>query len=81
MSRRGVGVVFIAIAAFFFGIRFLAAAIFGSNVSTWNGELFQALLQYVDQGLTPVSVVSLFLGVVYLVWAELSELKEPRQQG
>lgn len=78
MSRRGVGAVFVVIAAFLFATRFVVAAIFGSNVSSWNAELFNAMLQYVDQGLTPASAVSLFLGALFLVWAELTELKAPR---
>lgn len=77
MSRRKVGVSFLAISAFLYATRFMAAAVWGSGFSTWNTKNFSALLRYVDQGLTTWSVVALVAGLVYLVWAEIG--KESRQ--
>lgn len=71
MSRRGAGVAFCAIAAFLFGVRYLAAAIFGSGVRGWNADLFDAMLQYVGAVPLVLSLVSLVAGLFYLVWAEL----------
>jgi hypothetical protein len=71
MSRRATGVAFLAISAFLFGIRFIAAAIFGSRLTSWDANMFNAFLSYVDQGLTATSVVGLILGAAYLLWAEI----------
>ena len=76
MSRRTTGFGFIFIAAMLFGIRYLAAAIYGSSQTSWNSDLFGALLSYVDQGITPVIIIALILGVIYLLWAELSTKKQ-----
>jgi hypothetical protein len=74
MSRRASGVAFIGYAALFYITRFLSAAIWGQGFSSWNAEGFQALLGYVDQGLSTVSLISLVVGGVYILWGELTEL-------
>lgn len=73
MSRRTTGVSFIGFATLLYITRFLAAAIWGGNFSTWSTENFAALLSYVDQGLTNLSILALVVGIVYLVWGELKE--------
>jgi hypothetical protein len=75
MSRRTTGVSFIAIATVLFITKFFAAAIWGGNFSTWSAENFAALLGYVDQGLTNLSIIALVIGLVYLVWGEVNERK------
>jgi hypothetical protein len=71
MSRRTTGVAFIAISAFLFGVRFIAAAIYSEGLTSWDAAMFNTFLSYVDQGLSTTSVIALVLGAVYLVWAEL----------
>jgi hypothetical protein len=73
MTRRGTGLGFIGISALLFATRHIAAAIFGSGTTSWNSELYLAMLGYVDQGLSTASIVALVLGGAYLLWAELSE--------
>lgn len=73
MNRRAAGVAFCAIAAFLFASRYMVAAIFGSNVNSWNAELFGRMLVYTGTGLLWVSGFSLIVGVVYLVAAETAE--------
>ena len=73
MTRRGVGLGFIAIAAFLFAARFIAAAIFGSGVTSWDADLFHSMYGYVGSGLTTAAVVALIAGIAYLVWGELTE--------
>ena len=79
MSRRTTGNTLIAVSAFLFAAHFLAAAVFGSNVASWDADLFRAMLQYTDQGLSTASLVALIAGVVYLPWAELSEVTNKRK--
>lgn len=75
MSRRMAGVSLIAISALLFSTRYLSAAIFGSGVSSWNRELFQAMLTYVGNELVTLSGMALIGGILYLVWAELDHRK------
>lgn len=70
MNRRGAGLTFILIAALLFCTRYISAAIFGSNVSIWNAELFAAMLEYTGSELLVISIISLLVGIVYLFWAE-----------
>ena len=71
MSRRAAGIVLVSCAALMQAARYLTAAVFGSNVVSWDKGLFQAMLKYVGSGLTVWSLVLLAAGVGYLVWAEL----------
>jgi hypothetical protein len=79
MSRRTAGVFFILIAALLYASRYLSAAIYGSNQSSWNSQLFNGLLQYVGNGLTAWAVVALIVGIVFLVWAEIEARKEKKE--
>ena len=74
MSRRTVGAILIFTAAFLYGVRYLAAGFFGSNVTSWNQGLFNAMLDSVGPNLVRLSCVALVFGVVYLVWAEVEEM-------
>ncbi|RJE90266.1 hypothetical protein D3P07_08655 [Paenibacillus sp. 1011MAR3C5] len=63
MHRRTVGVVFIIIAAFLYGVRYLSAAIYGSNISAWSKERFANLLTYVGGGPLVLSWIALIVGI------------------
>lgn len=81
MHKRTVGMTFICIAAFLYGVRYITAAIFGSNVSSWDSSLFKAMLNYIGNGPLIFSVLSLILGILYLIIAEFGEaLKGSFQQ-
>jgi hypothetical protein len=73
MQRRTVGMIFICIAAFLYGIRYISAAIFGSNVSSWDSSLFKEMLHYVGNGPSVFSVLSLIVGIIYLVISEFEQ--------
>lgn len=73
MQRRTVGMMFICIAAFLYGVRYIAAAIFGSNVSSWSSPLFKEMLNYVGKGPVIFSVLSLIVGILYLIVSEFGE--------
>ncbi len=75
MGKRGVGAIFCLIAAILFSTRYLAAAVFMSGVSSWDGALYAVGLEYVGSPLITLSIVSLIIGIGYLVWAEVSEKK------
>jgi hypothetical protein len=77
MSRRATGVAFIGFATLLFTTRFLSAATWGQGFSSWNADHFQSLLGYVDQGLTKASLIALIIGGIYILWAEIGELRGP----
>jgi hypothetical protein len=80
MSRRAAGIVLVGCAALLESARYLAAAIYGSNMISWNADLFQAMLQYVGNGLVVWSRAMLIVGIVYLVWAEMRVFHSRRQK-
>jgi ornithine cyclodeaminase/alanine dehydrogenase-like protein (mu-crystallin family) len=71
MSRRKTGALLIVTASILYAARFVTAAIFGSGMSSWNAELFDALLEYVGPELVIASAIALALGLVYLIWGEI----------
>ena len=73
MNKRGTGVIFCLISSLLFIARYIAASIFGSSLSSWSSKLFNAMLEYVGPELHYASLVSLIVGIIYLVWAELEE--------
>ena len=70
MDRRSVGVAFCFISAFLFATRYISAAIFGSNVISWDEGIFSAMLTSIGSSLTTLSIISLIIGIIYLVMAE-----------
>lgn len=71
MSRRATGTMLLFISALLYATRYLSAAIFGSGISSWSRELFQAMLINVGRELVIFSAISLIAGLAYLVWAEV----------
>lgn len=78
MNKRGTGVMFIAISALLFATKYLAAAIFGSNVSSWDEELFQSMLSYIGSPLSTLSICALLIGIAYIGWGEYEEIKSKK---
>ena len=79
MNNKGVGVVFCLIAAILAAARYIAAAVFMSNVSSWSEELFQYGLEYVGSSLKILAVVSLIAGIVFLALGVRQDLKESKK--
>ncbi|WP_406677619.1 hypothetical protein [Moorella sp. ACPs] len=71
MSKRTAGISLLAIAAFLHGIHYLAAAIFGSGVSSWSNDLFRSMLGYTAPGIAAWAKIALAGGIIYLLWAEI----------
>ena len=76
MTKRSVGSVFCVISAILFSARYMAAAIFMSGVSSWSRGLFVTGLEYVGTPLLWGSIISLIVGLRYLIWAELSKNRD-----
>ncbi len=74
MGRRSVGLGFCGIAAFLFSVRYVGAAIYFSGFAQ-GGASFNSLLPEFGASLVVMSIVSLVVGIVYLVWGEIGNQK------
>lgn len=75
MNKRGTGTIFCLIASLLFSARYITVAIFMSNTASWDNELFALGLEYQGNALLVFSIISLIIGITYLVWAEIDERK------
>ena len=78
MNNKGVGAVFCLIAAILMSARYISAAVFISNVSTWDSALFQSALSYVGSPLKIAAIVSLVVGIVFLAVGLYQDIKHPK---
>ena len=68
MNNKGIGAIFCLISAVLMSARYIAAAIFMSNVVSWNSSLFQAGLSYVGSSLIVAAIIALIVGICFLVY-------------
>jgi len=75
MKKRTTGVAFIFIAALLFISRYITTAIWCAGASTkgWDYNLFTNMLDCIGTPLLTCSIVSLIVGVGYLIIAEKSK--------
>ena len=76
MNNKGVGAIFCLISAILASARYIAAAIFMSNVTSWDSSLFQAGLSYVGSPLKVAAIVALIAGICFLGYGLLQDLKK-----
>ncbi|URN93827.1 MAG: hypothetical protein NAG76_18645 [Candidatus Pristimantibacillus lignocellulolyticus] len=69
--KNTIGIIFICISAFLYGIWYLSAAIYGSGMSSWSRDLFKSMLEYVGPGPLILSCISLITGLVILLYSNL----------
>lgn len=79
MNNKGTGAVFCLIAAILAAARYIAAAVFMSNVTSWNAELFQCGLDYVGSPLKIMAVISLIVGIVFQVLGVCQDLRKTKK--
>ncbi|RXI96319.1 hypothetical protein DS745_21590 [Anaerobacillus alkaliphilus] len=76
MTKRGAGVGFIAISAFLVSIKYLSVAIFGSALGIGNGRIIADMASDIGSTLNIFSLCTLVVGIAYIVWGELEEVKK-----
>lgn len=76
MIKSILGSVFLLISAIFYSTRYICASIGVSNSDTWSAEEFNVLLENVPNNLLILSVISLLIGLVFIVWSILDRPKE-----
>ena len=77
MNNKGLGLGFIAIAAFLYAMRFLCAAAYGSHTASWGSELFNSMYVYVGPDLTIASGVAGVTGFFFLLRGDGPKKDEP----
>ena len=76
MNNKGVGAVFCLISAVLASARYIAAAIFMSNVMSWDSSLFQAGLSYVGSPLKAAAILALIAGICFLGYGVVQDFKK-----
>ncbi len=76
MNNKSIGAIFCLISAVLTSARYIAAATFMSNVSSWDSSLFQAGLSYVGSPLKITAVIALIAGICFLVYGVLQDFKK-----
>ena len=66
MNNKGIGAIFCLISAILISVYYLTAAIFMSNVTSWNAGLFAAGLEYEGPLLLTSATVALVVGILFL---------------
>ena len=79
MNNKGVGAIFCLISAILASARYIAAAIFMSNVLSWDSALFQAGLSYVGSPLKAAAIAALIVGICFLVFGVIQDFKKQDQ--
>ena len=76
MNNKGVGAVFCLISAVLTSARYIAAAAFMSNVTSWDSELFQAGLRYVGSPLKAGAIIALIAGICFLEYGVFRDFRK-----
>lgn len=79
MTRRTTGNVLLLISALLYSTRYLCAAIFGSSLTSWSTDLFNAMLTSVGGQFVTLSIIALVAGIGYLVWAEFEAIQHSKK--
>ena len=66
MNYKGVGAIFCLISSILMSARYISAASFMSNLSTWDSALFIEGLSYVGSPLKIGTIVALVAGIGFL---------------
>ena len=78
MNNKGVGAVFCLISAILASARYIAAAVFMSNVTSWDSALFQAGLSYVGSPLKTAAITALVAGICFLGYGAVQDFKKQK---
>jgi len=74
--NKVVGAVFCLISAVLASARYIAAAAFMSNVTSWDSSLFQAGLSYVGSPLKVTAIIALIAGICFLGYGVIQDFKK-----
>lgn len=72
MIKSIYGSIFLFIAAILYSTRYICASIGVSLSGTWSTEEFNVFLKNVPNNLLILSIISLLIGFVFIVWSVLN---------
>ena len=79
MNNKGVGAVFCLMASILVSARYIAAAVFMSNVSSWDSSLFNEGLNNVGAPLKIAAIASLIVGIGFLGYGIIKDSNMTRK--
>lgn len=75
MNNKGVGATFCLMSAILISAKYISAAMFMSNVISWDASLFKSGLDYVGPFLSRASIVALIIGISFLGYGLYTDKK------
>lgn len=76
MNNKGIGAIFCLISAILISAKYISAAIFMSNITSWDEDLFASGLEDVGPLLSTVSFMALIIGILFLGYGIYQDIKE-----
>ena len=76
MNNKGVGVTFCLISAILISTKYISAAIFMSNVTSWDASLFHSGLEYVGPFLSIEAILAMIIGILFLGYGLYTDSKK-----
>lgn len=76
MDRRFIGAIFCFCSTVLYGIRYIAASLYGANTNQWDSESYQQLLSYIGTPILHISILLAFIGVGYIILGEIELFKK-----
>lgn len=75
-GKRIAGAILLLVSAISFLSKYFVAAIYGSNVASWDTSSFQTLLSYVKGPYEVIGIIALLGGIVFFVSAAVQEYRK-----
>lgn len=76
MNNKGVGVIFCLISAILVSAKYISAAMFMSNVTSWDATLFKLGLEYVGPFLSIEAILAMIIGILFLGYGLYTDSKK-----
>lgn len=76
MNNKGVGVIFCLISAILVSAKYISAAMFMSNVTSWDATLFKSGLEYVGPFLSIEAILAMIIGILFLGYGLYTDSKK-----
>lgn len=75
-GKRVAGAILLLTSAIAFLSKYFVAAIYGSNVASWDAASFQAMLSYIKGPYNIIGIVALLGGIAFFISAAIQEYRK-----
>ncbi|GAA0440184.1 MAG: hypothetical protein ACQEWU_11545 [Bacillota bacterium] len=76
MNKINVGISFLYMATFLYGVRYISGAMGVISSTEWSDEVFAEHMLFIPDGLMIATVITLILGIVFFVWGLVDNFKK-----